>query len=318
MLIQHMFALFVAAGFVLYFTVPRQQRLPFRQLVLVSVISLLLYSPFAALMVEQASLRTERMRRAAMDMAAVYKYRFFARVPTVFVRLIPGGLLLEAGHEMIHDSKQIVFWLFFGLTNLLLLLNLFLRSLLDRKFRIWLLFLFAVPFLIFFKEDPTVRHLSILWIPLGFAVAVVSRRWKLAGPVMLASAAIMLLPYYNIRSFPYHRSDWRGAVEYVEERFSGDESILVLGGQSGGLAWDYYSSGSFPRAALGGEDPYNHSRVPGRNTQSAVDSLMELHDSIWIISDFWGGYRTSDVIKDYRVLSEIWISPAMEVVHISN
>ena len=317
MLVQHMFGLFVAAGFALYFTVPLKERLPWRQLVLVSIIFAVLYSPFAILMLKQAAFRAERMSRAAMDMAAVYRYRFLVRIPTVFVRLIPGGLLLESGHEMFHDVKQIIFWLTFGAGNLFLLVNLFLRNLLDRKFRIWLLFLFAVPFLIFFKEDPTVRHLSILWIPLGFAVAVVSRRWKLAGPVMLASAAIMLLPYYNIRSFPYHRSDWRGAVEYVEERFSGDESILVLGGQSGGLAWDYYSSGSFPRVAHGGSDPYNDNRVRGRSVQFAVDSLLNLHDSIWIVSDFWGGPRISNVIRGYRVLSEVWISPSMEVIHIS-
>ncbi len=317
MLVQHLFGLFVAAGFALYFTIPRKQRIPWRQFLLVSVIFAALYSPFAALMLKQASLRMERMSRAAMDMAAVYRYRFLIRIPTVFVRLIPGGLLLEATREMIHDKKQIIFWLFFGAGNLFLLVNLFLRNLLDRKFRVWLFLLFAVPFLIFFKEDPTVRHLTILWIPLGFAVAASSRRWKLAGPVMLAASAIMLLPYYNIGSFPYHRSDWRGAAAYVEERFTDDESILVLGGQSGGLAWDYYSSGSFPRVAYGGENPYSENRVPGRSAQSAADSLLNLHDSIWIVSDFWGGHRTSDVIRGYRVLSEIWISPAMEVVHIT-
>ncbi|MCK4506331.1 MAG: glycosyltransferase family 39 protein [Candidatus Aegiribacteria sp.] len=317
MLVQHMFGLFIAAGFTLYFTVPRNQRLPFRQFALVSVIFIVLYAPFAALMLKQATFRAERMSRAAMDIAAVYRYRFLVRIPAVFVRLIPGGLLLEAGHEMIHDTKQIIFWLTFGAGNLFLFLNLFLRNMLDRKFRIWLFLLFAVPFLIFIKEDPTVRHLTILWIPLGFAVAAASQRWKLAGPAMLAATAIMLFPYYNISSFPYHRSDWRGAAAYVEERFADDESILVLGGQSGGLAWDYYSSGSFPRTALGGEDPYSEHLVPARSVHSAVDSLMNLHDSIWIVSDFWGGSRTSDIIRGYRVLSEIWISPSMEIIHIS-
>lgn len=317
MLVQHMFGLFVAAGFALYFTIPRRQRLPFRQLALVSVIFLVLYTPFAALMVKQASFRIERMSRAAMDMTAIYRYRFMVRVPTVFVRLIPGGLLLEAGHGMIHDSKQIIFWIFFGAGNLFLLLNLFLRNMLDRKFRIWLFLLFSVPFLIFLKEDPTVRHLTILWIPLGFAVAAVSARCKYAGPVMLIASAVMLLPYYNIGSFPYHRSDWRGAAAYVEERISGDEGILVLGGQSGGLAWDYYSSGIFPRTAMGGDDPYSEHITPGRNMHSIVDSLFNLHGSIWIVNDYWGGPETSELIGDYKILSETRISPAMKVIHIS-
>ena len=317
MLVQHMFGLFIAAGFALYFTVPVKQRIHWRQLALVSIIFAVLYSPFAALMLAQASFRAERISRASIDMAAVYRYRFLVRVPTVFVRLIPGGLLLEAGRCIIHDMKQMIFWLIFGAGNLFLLANLYMRNLLDRKFRMWLLLLFAVPFLIFLKEDPTVRHLTILWIPLGFAVAAASARWKLAGPVMLAVSAVMLLPYYNIGSFPYHRSDWRGAAAYVEERFTDDESILVLGGQSGGIAWDYYSSGDFPRVAHGGENPYSENRVSGRSAQLAADSLMSLHDSIWIVSDFWGGPRTSDLIRGYRVLSEVWISPSMEVTHIS-
>ncbi|MEN8209069.1 MAG: hypothetical protein ABFR50_07440, partial [Candidatus Fermentibacteria bacterium] len=305
-------------AFALYFTVPSDQRISWKQLALVSIIFTALYSPFAVLMLKQASFRAERMSRAGMDMSAVYRYRFLVRIPTVFVRLIPGGLLLEGVHQIIHDTKQILFWLIFGAGNLFLLLNLFIRNILDRKFRIWLFLLFSVPFLIFLKEDPTVRHLTILWIPLSFAVAAVSRRWKLAGPLMLAAAAIMLLPYYNIDSFPYHRSDWRGASSYIEERAANDESILVLGGQSGGLAWDYYSTGSYPRAALGGENPYSDSRVAASSPQFAADSLLNLHHSIWVVSDFWGGLRIPDMIRGYRVLSETWISPAMEVIHISN
>lgn len=317
MLVQHMFGLFIAAGFALYFTVPRQQRLPFRQLVLVSAIFLVLYAPFAVLMVKQTSFRAERIRRAGLDMAAVYRYRFLVRVPTVFVRLIPGGLLLEAGYEMIKNVKQIIFWFIIGAGNLLLFLNLFLSNLLNRKFRIWLLLLFAVPFLTFIKEDPTVRHLTILWIPFGFALAAASKKWKLAGPFIFIAVAITLLPYYNINSFPYHRSDWRGAAAYVEERFSSDESILIIGGQSGGLAWDYYSSGNFPRAAFGGENPYTEIMVWGKSPNLAIDSLMDCHDSIWIVYDYWGGPKTPELTYGYRILSETRISPVMEVIHIS-
>jgi uncharacterized membrane protein len=315
MLIQHFFALYIAAGFALYFTVPKEQRLPLKYLIIASVVFLVLYSPFSLLLFKQAVSRAERMTRAAMDMAAVYKYRFIVRIPTVFTRLIPGGLLLEAGREIISDKKQIVFWLLFGATNVILLLNLFLRNFLDKKFRIWLLLVFTVPFLIFLKEDPTVRHLSILWIPLGFAIASASHRWKFAGPVLLLLTGIMLLPYYNITSFPYHRSDWRGAAGFVEERLRDDEGILVLGAQSGGLAWDYYSSED--RVAFNGEDPYSMRLASERSMQSVVDSLLNLHESIWIVNDYWGGPRTAETLTGCRILSETWISPAMEVLHIS-
>ncbi len=317
MLVQHMFGLFLVAGFALYFvTPPDRGRIPFKKMALVSLIFIVLYTPFAILLVNQAAFRSERMSRAAMDMAAVYKYRFLVRIPTVFTRLIPGGLLLEAGRDMIHDGKQIVFWLIFGAGNLFLLINLFLRNLLDRKFRIWLFLLFTVPFLIFIKEDPTVRHLTILWIPLGFAVAAASRRWKFAGPAVLAAGAVMLLPYYNIRSFPYHRSDWRSAAAFVEERISDNEGILVTGGQSGGLAWDYYSS--LPRTALGGDNPYSRHITPGNSMHFVIDSLMCHHDSLWIVNDNWGGQRVSELTGDYRLLSTIRISPLMEVIHISD
>lgn len=319
MLVQHMFGLFLVAGFTLYFvTATAGERIPFKKLVIVSFIFIVLYAPATLLLLKQAAFRSERMSRAAMDMAAVYKYRFLVRIPTVFTRLIPGGVLVEAGRDMIHDSKQVIFWLIFGAGNLFLLLNLFLRNLLDRKFRIWLFLLFSVPFLIFIIEDPTVRHLSILWIPMGFAVASASRRWKYAGPAILAAAAVMLLPYYNIGSFPYHRSDWRGAAAYVEERLSGNEGILITGGLSGGLAWDYYASGINPRTALGGEDPYREILTPGRSVQFTVDSLMNLHDSLWIVNDIWGGRRTEELIDGYRILSEVCISPVMEVVHVSD
>ncbi len=317
MLVQHMFGLFVAAGFALYFTFPAEERLPFRRLTLVTIVFLLVYTPFAAMMLKQVAFRAERMSRAAMDMTAVYRYRFLVRVPTVFVRLIPGGLLLEAGRGLFNDGKQIVFWIVFGAGNLFLLLNLFLRKLLDRKFKIWLFVLFIVPFLIFIKEDPTVRHLSILWIPLGFAVAAAIQRWRLACPIVLAATAVMLYPYYNIGSFPYHRSDWRSAVAYVEKQLSAGESVLVLGGQSGGLVWDYYSSTGFPRTAFGGDDPYSEHLERGRSLNSAVDSLLDLHDSILVVNDYWGGPRAEELLGNYHVLSEHRISPAMEVICVS-
>jgi len=62
---------------------------------------------------------------------------------------------------------------------------------------------------------------------------------------------------------------------------------------------------------------YTERLEQGRNLHTALDSLMNLHDGIWIVNDYWGGPRTSGDIADYRVLSEIWISHAIEVVHIS-
>ncbi len=319
MLIQHLFALFIAAGFGLYFTVSRRDRLKFSRFVLLIFLFLVFYSPFCLLLIKQASFRAERMSRAAMDMAAVLKYRFLIRIPTVFARLISGGLIIEAGRQFLTDKKQILFWCIFGGGQLFLLINLFLRNTLNSRFRNWLLLVFVLPFLIFLKEDPTVRHLTILWIPLAFAIASAVDRWKYSGPVILAITAIMLSPYYNISSFPYHRADWRAAVEFVENRIEHGESVLVIGGQSGGLIWDYYSDENITRTVFGGKNPYMENLTPPHTgADEVIDSLLREFDSIWIVKDSWGGPGAADFASDHVILRENWISPLMEILQVSS
>ncbi|MCD4846733.1 MAG: glycosyltransferase family 39 protein [Candidatus Aegiribacteria sp.] len=319
MIIQHLFGLYIIAGFGLYFTVPRQDRLKFSRFVLLICLFLLFYSPFCLLLIKQASFRADRMSRAGLDMAAVLKYRFLIRIPSVFARLIPGGLLIEAGRQFLVDKKQIFFWCIFGCGQLLLLINLFLRNVLNSKFRNWLLLVFVLPFLIFLKEDPTVRHLTILWIPLAFAIASAVDRWKRSGPVILAITAIMLSPYYNISSFPYHRADWRAAVEFVENRIEHGESVLVIGGQSGGLIWDYYCDENTTRTVFGVDDPYTENLTPpSTGADFVIDSLLHEYDSIWIVKDYWGGPRAADFASDHVILLENWISPLMEILHVSS
>ncbi len=318
MLIQHLFALYIAAGFGLYFTVSRQDRLKFSRFVLMICLFLLFYSPFCLLLIKQAAFRAARMSRAGMDMAAVLKYRFLFRIPAVFARLIPGGLLIEAGRQFLTDKKQIVFWCIFCGGQLLLLINLFLRNTLKSKFRNWLLLVFLLPFLIFLKEDPTVRHLTILWIPLAFAIAFAAERWKYAGPVILVVTAIMLSPYYNISSFPYHRADWRAAVEFVENRIEHDESVLVIGGQSGGLIWDYYCDENTTRIVFDVIDPYTENLNFRGAADEVIDSLLHEYDSIWIVKDYWAGPTAADYASDHEILLVNWISPSMEILHVSS
>ena len=317
MLVQHLFAFYAAAVFFLYFTVPRSDRIPLKTFITASAVFLLLYSPFALLLLKQAGFRSERIARAGMDMAAVYRIRFLIRMPTVFVRLIPGGVVLELTRAFAEGGKQIAFWLVFGLVNIFLMVNLFFSRIFRKPFKTWLILVFTVPFLFFLKEDPTVRHLTILWIPFGFAIAAAAGKWKFAGPLLCLLAAVMLMPYYNIVSFPYHRSDWRGAVELVEDSISSGQGILVIGGNAGGPAWDYYASNGLPRAILGGENTYSEQLIPGRGLDAVLDSLSQEHESVWIVNDYWGDERTSRIEEDYEILSRTWISPDMEVMHLS-
>ncbi len=316
-LVQHMFLLFVAAALGLYCTVPSGERISWKKLAAVSAVFIAFYSPFTLLMLKQATFRSERISRASLDMSMIYRYRLLSRVPTVLARLIPGGLLAEAGRGMLQQGRQLALWLFFSILDLVLALVLFFRSSLSVRFRLWLLMLIVVPLMLFLKEDPTVRHLCIMWVPLAFAAAAASERWKSAGPLLVLAAAVMLLPYYRIRSFPYHRSDWRGAVRLVEERAGTDEGILVLGGQSGGLAWDFYSTTDMPRTAYGGEEPYTERIAPGRSLEQTLDSLFTVYPSIWVVHDDWGGPSASELAAGHAVLWQTRVGQSMEVIHIS-
>ncbi len=318
MLVQHLFVFFIIAGFSLYFTVPAERRISLKVFLIIACMFLLLFAPFSIMLVRQASARADRFVRAGLDMTALLIFKLKFRIPSVFARLIPGGLLLEAGRQLLQDKKQIVFWFVFCAGQFLLIINLFFYRVLEKKFKVWLLMVFLLPFTLFLRDDPTVRHLTILWIPLTLAIAAASDRWKYAGPAIALVTAVMLLPYFNIESYPYHRSDWRTAVEYVEHNVQADEGIFIMGGPSGGLIWDYYSTYDLSRTVQGGDDPYTERTTPGVEAYVFIDSLLKEYESIWIIHDYWGGPGTSEHARDYTILQEKWISPAMTVVHVSS
>lgn len=318
MLIQGLFGLYIVAGFGLYFTVPSEERPQLKQFVLLIFLFLVFYSPAGMLLLKQISFRAERLSRALAGGILDLRYRALVRIPSVFTRLIPGGLIHELNRSLLQDNKQIVFWFVIGGGQLLLLLNLFLRNRFTVRFNIWLLLTFILPFMLFLREDPTVRHLTILWIPLAFAIAAAVERWRYAGPVMFVATAVMLSPYYSISSFPYHRSDWRAAVEFVENRIEHDEIVLVIAGPSSGLIWDYYCDEDISRTMLGVEDPYTERISPRISADEVIDSLLHEYDSIWIVKDYWGGPRMVDYASDHVILREDWISPAMEILHVSS
>ncbi len=318
MLVQHLFVFFIFAGFSLYFTVPADRRPSIKIFLILVGLFLLIFAPFSIMLIRQASSRADRIARAGLDMNALLIFKLKFRIPSVFARLIPGGLLLEAGRQLLQDKKQIVFWFVFCAGQFLLIINLFFYRVFEKKFKVWLLIVFLLPFTLFLRDDPTVRHLTILWIPLAIAIAAASDRWKYTGPAIALITAVMLLPYFNIDSYPYHRSNWRMAVEYVEHNIHADEGILVIGGPSGGLIWDYYCTDDLSRTALGGEDPFTERTTPGIEPGVAIGSLLEEFESIWVIHDYWGGSGTVELASDYRVLQEKWISPTITVVHVSS
>ena len=317
MLIQHLFFLFLAAGFLLYFTVPKDKRVPLRTFILLAVIMALVYTPFAFASIEQASLRAERSANA--DVAAFAKTRMMNRVPTVFARLIPGGIAGEYCRGMFGISTTSLIFTGSLLSVLVSLILAFFDRKLAVSLKIWMAGVLIIPLLLFLKEDPTVRHLSILWIPLGLAVSSLYSRFKPAAVALLLLAVVLLFPYYRITSFPYHRSDWRSAVNTVLFSRTEDQQLVILAGQNGGVAWDYYAGPGTDRIASGGETPYAKQATSSSvNPIAVVDSLLSEGDQVWVIHDMWGGPSGAEIAPGYTIYYHEMPSAHIEVLLFGN
>ena len=314
MLIQHLFFLFLAAGFLLYFTYSRDTRIPFKKFFILSCLMALLYVPFAVPALEQASVRSARISRA--NTTSFMMMRMLRRVPTVFARLVPGGLVTEMGRGIVSFSVTSVLF-FVSLGSVFVSLVLFFADRkISRSLRIWSAGTLLVPLLLFLHEDPTVRHLSILWIPLGLSAASLFRRFRPAGILLLVFAAVLLFPYYRVTTFPYHRSDWREAVRIVLASRTDGQKVVVLGGQNGGLAWDFYAGVDTDRIAPNGEYPYAVSaiRCEQRAPEAVVDSLLSEGNQTWVLHDIWGGLSGAEIAPGHSILVHERPSPHIEVL----
>ncbi len=317
MLVQHLFLLFVAAGYLLYFTYPSSRRVRPAKPVITAVLTAVLYSPFAPSALAQAALRSERISASGADALAFQ--RLASGVPAVLGRLIPGGLSPEPSLGML--SSPVTTGIFTGSVAIVILslAVFFTAGGKDRSLRLWAAGVTVVPFLLFLKEDPTVRHLSILWIPLALSSAALYSRFRPAGIAAVLFAGVLLVPYYQIDSFPYHRSNWREAVRLVLENRTEEQEVVILAGQNGGLAWDYYAGPGSARWAPGGETPYQVQRTSGgEDPLVLVDSLLSAGGGVWVIHDMWGGPVGQDIAPGFPLVRRDTPSPHIEVLFFEN
>lgn len=313
MLVQHIFIFFLTSGFLLYFTVERENRPPFRKLLLLAILMLLVYAPFILPALEQAGLRSARIRGASME--GVIAYRLSRRVPTVIARLIPGGLAGEVSRWDFSQPVTPAIFLVSGACVMVPMVLLMFYRRLSISQRLWTLGTFVLPLLLFLVEDPTARHLSVMWIPLAFSIAALARTFRPAAIAAVAFAALLLLPYYRVDTFPYHRSDWRSAVETVLNRLDENQQVIVLAGQNGGLAWDYYAGEGTGRLAPGGEDPYGVQPITGNlDPLDTVDSVLRSGRETWVVHDIWGGPGGRDIAPRWPMLFHEYHGPHMEVM----
>ncbi|MDM7993594.1 MAG: glycosyltransferase family 39 protein [Candidatus Fermentibacter sp.] len=260
----------------------------------------------------QASLRRQRMEAAG----------FYEETPRrilmgsieVLSSLIPDGMAPPISRDSLERPRNAVFVAGFLLLQAGCLAVLLTRREIRPGFRIWALACTILPLCAFIFEWPTVRHLSILWVPLALSLGAAAARWRPAGPLLAAAAMLTLLFYMSTTTYPYHGSDWREAVRTVEEGLEEGDAVLIAAGQSGGLAYEFYRTNDAPYVSACAADPYDVQPIRATvDTAGMLDSLLAGHPRVWIIGDFWGGSTALDIAAGRTIVMHRWVSPASEV-----
>ncbi len=98
-----------------------------------------------------------------------------------------------------------------------------------------------------------------------------------------------------------------------------DQKLVLLSGQSVGLAWDYYAGPGTDRIASGGETPYARQATSSSvNPIAVVDSLLSEGNQVWVIHDIWGGPSGADIAPGYTISRHEKPSAHIEVLLFSN
>jgi uncharacterized membrane protein len=310
-LTTHIFVLSVAAALSLYFTLGREERTSWKVPAVSAAILFLAYLPLLVFFLGQFAARGTRI---AASLAAGTAHRMLVRAPSEFLRLLADGLLPEASRNLLERPRMLAAYAL----NAVVILGIVLRALTDRKVsagqRLWSALILLLPLTMFVRDDPTVRQLALAWVPFGLMAGTAFGRYRWLGPAVALLCLAALLPYYSLTSFPYHPSDWRRGVAAVESMAADGDVVLVAGGKSTGLAWDYYAEGSLERVAPGGETPYagEAERVPV-DQAAVLDSLLESGRRVWILLDVWGGRSIEFLAGDDLVGDVTRVSPCMEI-----
>ncbi len=288
-LVQHIFVLSAAAALGLYFTVPRSGRTGIRPLAASAALLCMVF--LAGLIPFAGQFRARAARMAAAGAYALDFRRMIVRSPLVFARLWAGGLLPDSWRSLLaHPFPALAATVSAALQSAAVGCAAACRGS-SRPHGAWIAAILLVPFVLFLRDDPTPRQFPLAWLATAVGVAALSARWRWAGPAVVLLCASMALPYYRLDTFPYHRSDWRGAVELVEER-AGEGSIVVLAGaKTAGQAWDFYARRDLARLVPECPDPYLGDLGSAGRMDPAVllDSLADAGREVWLVQDYWGG-----------------------------
>jgi len=314
---QHLFliSILIAGGF--YFTIARKDRTSLKVPLISTGLLLLAYLPVGLLFLNQFQARGIRMSMTGF--ASGFRSGLFDNIQSEFFRLLLGGLLPDVAELVVSISP----WLYAAVfANMVLIVLMLVKTALSaetpRRLKIWLSAALLLPLLLFWSDYPGIRQLAALWIPFIFVAGIVFMSYRWAGPIIVSLCTLALIPYYMLDTFPYHRSNWRNAVRIVEfNSRTTPDPVLIIGGKSTRLAWDFYSTHTLTCLTPGGDDPFfpdlDRSRI---DLVALVDSLLIDNKGIWLLIDEWGHTRSHDLASTHHLDMCIRVSPAMEVCRI--
>ena len=314
-LTQHVFVLSVACGCVLYLSVPDDQRISFRKFVSVPAVLAVLYIPLMLCFLPQFAARSQRMAQAGMHTDA--SRLFSTDFPSQFFRILFGGILPDITANLFERPRMLAAY---AVNSFVVLFLGVFPFFMGRKWNLpglkWLWIAFLLPFGLFLNDAPGVRQLAVLWVPFSVTSAAVFSRVRFSGGLVCLFCAAGLVPYYMLDVFPYHHSNWRDAVQKVESEAAPGDTVVVFGGKSTALAWDFYSGTSMEALTPGGCDPF--SGESGRNRMEPEEFIRELAEKgssrrIWIILDIWGIPSIESFTDDYSLVFHSYEGRDMEI-----
>lgn len=313
-LTQHIFVLSIAVSGVLYFTIDPRDRISFKRFIMVPAALALLYTPIFLYFSAQFAQRAIRMSNAGFvnGFSRLLSSQPFSQ----FFRILGGGLLPEISRNLLDRPRMLLAFMVNASVILSLAIWPFFTRMMKPQERKYLWLALLIPFGMYLTDAPTIRQLSVLWVPLSITSAVVFAKYRWFGLAVSSLCLLALVPYYRMNEFPYHRSDWRTAVATVESLSQPGDIVVVFGGKSTSLAWEYYSDSDLECLAPSGEDPFAPDRERNYvDPELMLDSLFSTggNRDVWVILDCWGTPSINSIKGRYEMDIFLPVSERMEV-----
>jgi|GEM_PF-470253 len=288
-LVQHVFIIPAAAAVALYFTLPRAERVGIARPVVSSVILLTAFVPMAVSFLGQFEARLRRME--ASGHGGMDFHRLLIRPPAIFLRMWTGGMLPETLRELSASAVHIATAAAAAILQTAALAAVLLRKGPGRSFRIWIAAVLVLPFILFLSDDPTPRHFPLVWLALAAGMASLASWKRWLGAVSVGFCLVTLIRYYQVESWPYHMSDWEGAVRIVEERALEGDAVILQGAKTGMQAWNFYEVKDMERYSPHCMNPYLGADEAAEREDPALllDRLIVEGRRVWLVDDYWQG-----------------------------